>query len=584
MIIKAIRVSPRRVGALALHLLYGDENEAVTVLRGSQADLADFARDAGDRGRPYAVRHWIVAPETATTRDQASRVIAMLALEFGFDADACLVVEHRKPRATEAAFGTHWHICAPEVDAATGRVLSSAHDRPRHEFIARLAESEFGHPFTLGAHHRAVLSRLRRDGRDAVAEALELAFPSQDDRPREAFTHDAHQAAKREGLDLPAIRQAVRAAWAASDGRTTFKAALAVAGLTLRRGDKAGEFIVESDGVFAGSARRLAGVRKAEFIRRMEAKDEQHDPNHGRDDPDGSSGDERRSGDVVGTGPDTGGGAERAGELPPIDGGHTEPLGRRAGAGAGEPSGPAQGGVRAGDRRSDPAACLRGVIADVTSLADDVREMNRKARIIAAPPIDRCERFLAREEQQARLQAQEARTRRPPSRAAIESATVEAERREATMAEIRSKRQAIWEERSRLRADADAPFWKRSLSRAEREKALAELADQSEELEAKHRLAEGFLIRAQAALERAHRTHKLEVVDAKRLAESEIAGAATRLDAVAQTRRLLVIWPAISFVGFRHCHDTGARIEKARRALRNPFARDIWGLPLAGPN
>ena len=172
MIIKGLRVPARGVGALCRHLLHGDENEQIEILRGAEADICDWQGDARAARATYAIRHFIIAPKEAITGDQAMRVGELLAAEFAFDGARAVLVEHVKPRATPAAAGIHWHLCVAEVDVISGRVLSSSHDRPRQEYVARVAEFEFGHRVTPGAHDRAVAARLRREGQNELAGAF----------------------------------------------------------------------------------------------------------------------------------------------------------------------------------------------------------------------------------------------------------------------------------------------------------------------------------------------------------------------------------------------------------------------------
>ncbi len=117
MIIKSVRVgsdaSQRR---FRNHLCRGAENDGVAFVCGTEADIGDLFADADVAGSRYAVRHWIVAPHEETTREQARRVVEMIAREFGYDPSRAVVIEHEKRRATGDAFGKHWHIAVGEVD------------------------------------------------------------------------------------------------------------------------------------------------------------------------------------------------------------------------------------------------------------------------------------------------------------------------------------------------------------------------------------------------------------------------------------------------------------------------------------
>lgn len=274
MLIKATRIrATTGAKALARHLTQGEDNESITVLRGTIADLHDAVSDAKRFNRVYALRHFVIAPQVAMNSQQFERASQALGHEFGFDPARALVVEHQKARATENVTDRHWHIVVPETDPATGHVLSSRFDRARHEKIARLLELEFGHPIIAGAHDMAVLAALRSDGHDDLAGRLADAL-GRGPKPVAAYSTEAHQAGKRKGVDLAVARQNIRLAWMSSANGDDFRARLAGHGLELAGGDKAGVVIIRdtATGIVLGSANRLAGVRRAELTTLLERK------------------------------------------------------------------------------------------------------------------------------------------------------------------------------------------------------------------------------------------------------------------------------------------------------------------------
>lgn len=278
MIIKSIRCksTKARIG-LRSHVLHGEENEEIHILRGTEDDILDYVSDAVRNEKHYAVRHFILAPLKPASRTEIFHLVDMLANEFGFNGLNTVLVEHVKRRANDSAFNKHWHLLVPEYDASKGRVLSSSNDHLRHEYIARTFEFEFSQPFTLGAHTDAVIRRLRADGKTEIADALSNAIRDSDERhPRSAFTHGAHQRAARVNSDLPADRQFAREAWSSTRDRSSLEAALATTGLTISRGEKLGEHVLWRGDVFIGSLRRFARISKAEMTLRME------NPNDGR--------------------------------------------------------------------------------------------------------------------------------------------------------------------------------------------------------------------------------------------------------------------------------------------------------------
>lgn len=266
MIIKGIRLrSSSSISRTVRHLENGDENDAVDFVAGTAADIRDMHRDAVSAGSRYAVRHWIIAPHEATSRQQMTKMVGAIAKEFAFDPARAVIVEHRKRRSTDDAVDVHWHILVGEVDPTTGRILATSYDRIKHELIARMAEFAFGHAFVPGKHTEAVIKGLRKRGLHCVADRVEEFIAPSQTVPAEAFTHARHQECKRLGLDLPALKQAIKRSVDNARCREDVVSALAAVGLEAKAGDKPGIWIVVNaeNGVLLGALHRLAGVQKS---------------------------------------------------------------------------------------------------------------------------------------------------------------------------------------------------------------------------------------------------------------------------------------------------------------------------------
>lgn len=266
MIIKGIRLrSSSSIGRTIRHLENGDENEAVDYVAGTAADIRDMHRDAVSIGSRYAVRHWIIAPHESTTRQQMTKTVGAIAKEFAFDPARAVIVEHKKKRSTNDAVDVHWHVLVGEVDPASGRILATSYDRIRHELIARMAEFAFGHAFVPGKHTEAVIKGLRKRGLNCVADRVEEFMAPAQTVAAEAFTHARHQECKRLGLDLPALKQAIKASLNTSSNRNGITSALAEIGLEAKAGDKPGTWIVVDyqTGALIGALHRLSGLRKS---------------------------------------------------------------------------------------------------------------------------------------------------------------------------------------------------------------------------------------------------------------------------------------------------------------------------------
>ena len=262
------------LAALVRHVFAGPANEAITVLHGAAEDLGVMRRDAAAAGRKYALRHFKISPEAATSPAEAARVMRDLAGEFGFAPERCVVVEHRKKRAGGAGYEKHWHLLVPEWDPVRRRVLDSHWMRPRQEKIARLAELRLGHAPVTGRWNAAVARALEQEGRPV--EAAKVAGLADGPRPRAAYGARRHQAAARRGVTLPEARLLVKAAWERSDSVPAFTAELAQTGFSLRPGDKAGTWLVEAAGegndpVLVGALHRLLRQPRRTVEARMRA-------------------------------------------------------------------------------------------------------------------------------------------------------------------------------------------------------------------------------------------------------------------------------------------------------------------------
>lgn len=246
MIIKATRISTASgAGGVGGHVYSHKGNEEVLELQGCREDLDDMVEDAERHGAKFSIRHVIISPEQATTREEALDLVREYAREFGGDADRAVVVEHLKPREDGEGFERHWHAMIPEVQ--NGRVLESSWMRARHEKLSRVAEIELGHGLVAGRWNKAVENALRADGRNDLADRV---IPlTEGFRSTSSYTSDQHQTAKRAGLSMPHTKATAKAAaaatWSAADGGQAFVAALAEQNLRLKPGEKAGVILIE---------------------------------------------------------------------------------------------------------------------------------------------------------------------------------------------------------------------------------------------------------------------------------------------------------------------------------------------------
>ena len=592
MIIKAVRVAAHSARRVCAHVFRGAENECVAVVIGTEADVMDYARDAKLQDATFAFRHWIIAPSTDTSRQQAIQLVGMLAVEFHFDPDQCVLVEHEKPRAIESAFNRHWHLCVREIDPTSGRSLSSSYDHPRHEFISRVAEWTFGHPFTSGAHDRAVLARLRREARIDVAAAFSSALTPNAERPREAFSHGAHQMAKQRGRDLPQDRLFVKHAWANTTTRADFEAALAGRGIGLTPGDKADRWMLAFEGDKLAELGRFAKLQRSEINKRMEGEHEHKRSRAGADNcsvdyvPIGS---DRRTPEPPRQRrhiPDNAPSARGPGLS---DESHRSSVASRERDGedtrefGGSPYPAARARNREGDRVRDQGKVASA--ADLPATAETFLKLTIRAKNLARPFPERAELHLAQVERDARSTVAKAKRETLVSREYVDNSIAAEQQAREVMDKLGAEIRELTAQILEIRNSRERRPWPFGRNTRDNESRIEELTEKREQLNARLRISREVVVTAIGSVERAKKKLQGETIVQNKKLNDVMSEYKLILNDVNQARRLMQVWPPIAFCGANFTFRAGKRVESARRQiLRNPFATDIWGLPLAGPD
>jgi hypothetical protein len=586
-LIKATRIrTATGANELARHLTRGDDNEAIIVVRGTVADLHDAVADAKRFNRVYALRHFIIAPEIAMDPQQFERAAMALADEFGFDPELSLVVEHQKARAVAGVSDRHWHLVVAETNPATGRVLSNSFSHPRHEKVARLLELEFGHPLVTGAHDVAVLAALRNEGRTDLAARLSDAL-GHGPKPVAAYTTEAHQAGKRHGLDLAQARQHIRAAWAGSADGDGFRTRLAAHGLELAAGEKRGVIVIRdtASGTVLGAANRLAGVRRADFDNLLERKPNDHDHSTERsecrpDAPAGHSHSEARPDHHSGTGKGDGIAPERREGVSPRhddriasddrERGGAEPAGHR---------GSASEAQRTGHRERPQEDDRRGLTVAIATAAAALFALSKTG--IGQSQTERTRQHLTALETQARAKIAAAEAN--PETAASNRMHAARLYRDGTHAQhaevLRAYRAAL--ERLAAYPEPRRTFADRLLGRLPDNSGIRALEHEVAAARAHLVAAEKTASGADAHLawvdrtERAQRTQYMAQAEVQRRAGQEM------LAEVVMAQRMVKVFPALAYTGPAFTAWSGGKVErKRRRGLRDPWARNMWGLPI----
>ena len=224
-------------------------------IRAQVAELTRLGAHARTRTPLYHV-HADPPADRPWSDEERVRYWQAFEAEFGFQGRPFAAVGHLK----EGRLHEHRVYLRIRDD---GTAIRLDHDHARREKLHRLFELERGEALTPGAHNRAVLAALEREGRHGAVQAMRDAGLDAMERPRAATTPRQRAQAERTGADPKAIGAVVLAAWKASDGGAAFQAALAEHGLRLAQGDKA-VLVVDATGNAHGLRRLLAAAAKAE--------------------------------------------------------------------------------------------------------------------------------------------------------------------------------------------------------------------------------------------------------------------------------------------------------------------------------
>jgi len=172
--------------------------------------VMERARDAHPRAL-VAFHHITLNPGTLLTDDQRNVAVERIAAALGAEEHPRVVWQHAEhPRAGPGGAPHHWHIVLGHV-GPDGRCLDMSHSYARLEAVARTLELDLGEKLTPTRRPRSVTIRLRTQGREDVARAVEAAQPN--DLPRSSMTSSGRARADRLASLSPAeARQAVREA------------------------------------------------------------------------------------------------------------------------------------------------------------------------------------------------------------------------------------------------------------------------------------------------------------------------------------------------------------------------------------
>ena len=226
--------------ALGSHVANADANEHVEAgpsrglvadtITGQVAELTRLGSHARTRQPIYHV-HLDPPADRPFTPEERARYWERFEEEFGLQGQPFASQIHVKSGREHE----HREYLRTRPD---GMAIRLDHDFARREKLSRIVEWERGEPFIQGAHNRAVIAALEKDGREDVADAMRAAGMHQGPRPRAAVTPTERLQQDRTGISKKDVAACVAQAWAASDSGSAFAAALAEQGLRLAQGDK----------------------------------------------------------------------------------------------------------------------------------------------------------------------------------------------------------------------------------------------------------------------------------------------------------------------------------------------------------
>ena len=226
--------------------------------------------------------HVSMSPSEELTPDQWEEAWQRYDAEFGLGNYPYVEVQHEKLGRC------HRHRVYERVDTETQRAIRLSFTKIRNEKVCRELEYVFGHSLVIGAHNKAVMTQLTKQGKDDVVawmaqgQAHTVARPIaaeqfgeiQQDRRSRGRNTNGHEGQRRRGSDGAMTKAAVKSvlleAYANTDNGNDFSGVIAQHGLTLVREyrDRSGRgkmetFVVIDAGGERHSPRRLLGVKVA---------------------------------------------------------------------------------------------------------------------------------------------------------------------------------------------------------------------------------------------------------------------------------------------------------------------------------
>jgi nucleoside-triphosphatase THEP1 len=230
---------------LALHLMKA-ENERVEIheLRGfMSSDLLGALNEMHAISRATRCQQFMYSLSLNPPKGENvsiadfERAIAKAEAKLGLTGQPRAVVFHEKNGRR------HCHVVWSRIDITRMKAVQLSHDREKLTALSRELFLEHGWAMPRGLEVRG-------------------------ERNPTNYTHDEHQQAQRVGKNAGQMKEKIQAAWAQSDSRAAFEAALAELGYVLAKGDRRDFVLVDRFGEVYSLA-RFAGVKTKDVRARL---------------------------------------------------------------------------------------------------------------------------------------------------------------------------------------------------------------------------------------------------------------------------------------------------------------------------
>ncbi len=233
---------------LAAYLITGKKGERAELveLRGFASsdihaafiDVHIQAAEATQCEKPFFHSYIRLPEKEELFRGQWKHVADRIEKQLGFEGQGRAIAFHHQPGGN-----THMHIAWSRIDLEQRRARDPGLYKNKLKDIARQLECELG--LTCVSSERPAGRKTRAPGRKEFEQARRL------------------------GIGLAGIREAIRACWDSADNGRSFMAALAAHGLVLARGERRDFVIVDHAGGLHALSKRITGATAAEIRTRL---------------------------------------------------------------------------------------------------------------------------------------------------------------------------------------------------------------------------------------------------------------------------------------------------------------------------